>query len=226
MRLHQRSILFVLGGMLLGIAGTGLAQVILGSTIFPDVRHGIYYDEAIGELNQIGIIQGYENGYFGPDDFVTRGQVALLMKRLRDQLMNDLLPSQPLSQSQESSSLAASLTGGDTEDEEEETEQSDDQEEEQVETQTNTVGSIRFTIDAYKVDEDEGVARISVIRTSGNSGAATVEFGVSDGTAEAGNDYEVVSGTIRFSDRETSATFIVRILDDDLQEGNETINVT
>ena len=60
-------------GFLLGIAGTGLASQKFGSSIFADVKSGMYYDEAIGELNSLGIITGYENGNFGPDDFITRG---------------------------------------------------------------------------------------------------------------------------------------------------------
>ncbi len=39
---------------------------------------------AVEEMSRLGFLRGYENGLFGPDDAVTRGQVAILLKRLRD----------------------------------------------------------------------------------------------------------------------------------------------
>ncbi|MBU2260274.1 S-layer homology domain-containing protein [Patescibacteria group bacterium] len=214
-RLFVHSIALVFFGILLGLGGTGLAAVLLGSDVFPDVRNGIYYDEAIGELSAAGIINGYDNGNFGPDDFVTRGQVAVLLQRLRDDLTGQRVAQESTTPS---SSLAASVVSSSTEDTGESTTQTEQEE-------PTSAGSMRFTIDHYSVNENAGMATISVVRTGGKSGAVTVDYTVAEGTAKAGEDYEVVSGTLRFADNETSAILVVRILDDDTVEGDETINI-
>ena len=73
--------------------------------MFSDVRIGTFYDEAVGELHNLGIVQGYDDGRFGPNDYVTRGQIAVLMKRLRDELMGEELAGSQAP----SSTLAASV---------------------------------------------------------------------------------------------------------------------
>ncbi|MBU0766384.1 S-layer homology domain-containing protein [Patescibacteria group bacterium] len=214
-RIFSYSIALVTAGILLGVGGTGTAAIIFGSDVFPDVRTGMYYDDAIGELSSVGIINGYDNGNFGPDDFVTRGQVAVLMQRLRDDMVSQIVAQES---SDSSSSLAASLTGGTEDDEDTDVTTT-------VQAEPTEAGAMRFTIDHYSVDEESGMARISVVRTGGRKGAVTVDYTIAAGTATAGEDYEVVSGTLSFADSETSITFVVRILDDDLEEGDETITV-
>lgn len=55
-------------------------------------------DDAILQLNQLGIIRGYENGTYGPGDPVTRGQFVTLLYRLAlqtsitEELTSDLCP--------------------------------------------------------------------------------------------------------------------------------------
>src|SRR4029077_9902940 len=63
-------------------------------------------------------------------------------------------------------------------------------------------------------------------RTGGTSGAVSVHYATSDGTATAGSDYTAASGTLTFADGEASKTFTVTILDDTAVEGNETVNLT
>ena len=104
-----RSTGLFLTGLLFGVVTTGAVATTLGSSIFSDVEYGSYYDEAVGELNAAGIINGYGNGKFGPNDNVTRGQVVVLMKRLRDELMLYVSPGQK-SASNSSNSLAASAS--------------------------------------------------------------------------------------------------------------------
>jgi len=219
-RLFTYSAALVTAGILLGTGGTSVAAILFGSDVFPDVRSGMYYDDAIGELSAAGIINGYDNGNFGPDDFVTRGQVAVLMMRLRDDMVSQMFAQES---SAPSSSLAASVTGGSQDSTTDDTQTTTTTT--VVQQEPVTAGSIRFTIDHYSVDEDAGMATISVVRTGGRSGTVTVDYTVAEGTAKAGEDYEVTSGTLRFSDNETSAILAVRILDDDTVEGDETINI-
>src|SRR4029077_19523448 len=63
-------------------------------------------------------------------------------------------------------------------------------------------------------------------RTGGTSGAVSVHYATSDGTATAGSDYTAASGTLTFANGETSKTFTVAVTDDTAVEGNETVNLT
>ena len=55
--------------------------------------------------------------------------------------------------------------------------------------------------------------------------AVSVSYATSDGTAEAGSDYESASGTVTFSPGETSQTVAVTINGDDEAEANETFTL-
>lgn len=92
--------------------------------------------------------------------------------------------------------------------------------------QTLNAGLLGFESLGYGVSENGGSATVTVTRTDGSSGTATVDYSTSDGTATAGLDYTASSGTITFADGETSKTFTVPILNDSLIEGAETINLT
>ena len=56
--------------------------------------------------------------------------------------------------------------------------------------------------------------------------ATTVDYATSDGTATAGADYTADSGTLTFEAGETGKTVSVAVLDDDHDEGSETMTFT
>ena len=58
------------------------------------------------------------------------------------------------------------------------------------------------------------------------SETVTVRFATSDGTARAGSDYRATSGWLTFSPRQTEKTVSVPVLDDELDEGSETLTLT
>ncbi|MBP1736837.1 MAG: hypothetical protein H6Q60_718 [Oscillospiraceae bacterium] len=53
---------------------------ITGQT-FSDVAEGTWYDSAVAWAQQNGIVNGYGNGLFGPDDAALREQIAAIMMR-------------------------------------------------------------------------------------------------------------------------------------------------
>jgi len=87
-------------------------------------------------------------------------------------------------------------------------------------------GTVQFSQANYVVDEDAGIATITVTRTGGSDGTVTVDFTTSDGTAIAGQDYVTTSGTLTFLDGETSQTFDVPIIGNTIVDGDRTVNLT
>jgi hypothetical protein len=90
---------------------------------------------------------------------------------------------------------------------------------------TASAGSLGFGSANFSVVENAGSATITVTRTGGSTGAVSVHYATSDGTATAGVDYTSVSGTLNFADGQTSATFAVPIFDDPNPDGSETVNL-
>ena len=52
-----------------------------GAVRFGDVAGGAWYTQAVRWAAGCGVVKGYDNGYFGPDDAVTREQMAAILYR-------------------------------------------------------------------------------------------------------------------------------------------------
>lgn len=83
-----------------------------------------------------------------------------------------------------------------------------------------------FKVATQSVDESAGTATIAVERTGVTTGATSVSYATSDGTAVAGVDYDATSGTLQFAAGETEKTFTVPIIDDTDDEPDETVNLS
>lgn len=83
----------------------------------------------------------------------------------------------------------------------------------------------QFAASAYFVYEGEESALITVRRTGDISSSIAVDYVVSDGIAQRGVDYQAVAGTLHFAPGETNQTLTVKIIDDGLVEGDETIHL-
>lgn len=210
-------------GLTVGIVATSIAAGTLGSDTFNDVQRGSFYDEAIGEMVDLGVIKGYENGNFGPNDYVTRGQIAVMLARFRDEMNGANRSSAPEEEDEEEQE------DGEEEEEEEESSSSRSSSSSSSSVAAVTIppeGAIRFTAKSFTVNETAGAATVSVVRTNGNAGAVSVTYKLTDGTATAGSDYTLAEGAINFAVRETSKTFTIAIGDDTLAEGVETVTLS
>jgi hypothetical protein len=88
-----------------------------------------------------------------------------------------------------------------------------------------TPGTLQFSTPTYSTGEGDGTGTVTVTRTGGSSGATTVSYTVSNGTATAGADYTGAgSGELTFADGETSKNIVIPILEDLLDEADETVN--
>ena len=86
--------------------------------------------------------------------------------------------------------------------------------------------AVRFSNSSYNVNENQGTAAITVTLSTASGQSVSVDYATSDGSATAGADYVVVSDTLTFAPGETSKSFTVTIINDPLDEDNETVNLT
>ena len=94
-------------------------------------------------------------------------------------------------------------------------------------------GTLQFSQGTYSVSENGGTATITVTRTGGTFGAASVQFsnppgGTATGAAScgAGVDYVIPSGTLTWTDGDAgSKTFPVTICNDGVFEAEETLTL-
>lgn len=84
-------------------------------------------------------------------------------------------------------------------------------------------GKISLAFATYGVAEGSPNATVTLTRGSGTAGTVAVNYATSNGTATAGSDYQTATGTVVFNDGQTTASFIVPILQDPTGEANETI---
>lgn len=96
----------------------------------------------------------------------------------------------------------------------------------QCSTVTPPNGDLTFSAAAYSTNEAAGQRTIVVNRTGGSFGAIQVDYATSNGTATAGQDYTATSGTLFFADGEVVKSFNIPILEDTLDENDETVNIT
>jgi len=85
--------------------------------------------------------------------------------------------------------------------------------------------TVQFNVGSYVANEADGKATITITRTSGASGPASVRYAMSDGTAKQKSDYILAFGTLRKAAGETSKSFQVLIVDDVYVEGDESLFV-
>ena len=91
----------------------------------------------------------------------------------------------------------------------------------------STPGIIGFGASSTTVNENVGNATITVQRTGGLAGAASVDYATADGTASDGSDYTAENGTLSWLDGELGAkTFTVAITEETEMDADENFTVT
>ncbi len=199
-------------GAFAGAATTGIASTILGSSIFSDVQSGSFYDSAVGTMYSLGVIKGYNSRTFGPNDYVTRGQLAVMLDRFRTEVVNGNVV-QSSSRSSTSSVSSASSSSSSS-----------------VSSSSSTMSyssyGVRLTQKEYVVAESAGSVKIGVTRTGGAKGTVSVDYATTDGTAVNGTDYTTTKGTLTLLTNETSKTFSISVSNNPIAQGNKNFTIT
>ncbi|MCP5098330.1 MAG: DUF11 domain-containing protein, partial [Chloroflexi bacterium] len=86
--------------------------------------------------------------------------------------------------------------------------------------------TVDFNVDMSAIDEGDGTATVEVTLSNSSNFTVTVNYALSDGTATDGADYSNVPGSLTFAPGETSQSFPVPILEDGIDEVDETIILT
>ncbi|HEY0802275.1 MAG TPA: cellulase family glycosylhydrolase, partial [Steroidobacteraceae bacterium] len=88
-------------------------------------------------------------------------------------------------------------------------------------------GTVGLAASSYTVAQAVGTLAVSVNRSGGSSGAATVHYATSDGTATGGVNYTPASGTLSWSSGDASAkNFSIAIANTPAFSGTKTLTVT
>lgn len=86
-------------------------------------------------------------------------------------------------------------------------------------------GKVQFSSARYIVNDNVENATISLFRTGGNTLPLSVQYATSDATARAGVDYTAVSGTLVFTNGDTSHVFTVPITPNAASNGTKTVTL-
>jgi hypothetical protein len=89
-----------------------------------------------------------------------------------------------------------------------------------------SVPTLQFSATNFTASEGNNFATITVTRAGDTTGASTVRYTTSDGTASERSDYTPAIGTLSFAAGETTKTFDVLLTDDGRTETSETILLT
>ncbi|MEM7113263.1 MAG: Calx-beta domain-containing protein [Chloroflexota bacterium] len=88
------------------------------------------------------------------------------------------------------------------------------------------VPTVVLNTDTYTTTETAVSQTVTALLDTAADVAVSVDYAATDGTAEAGSDYTIVTGTLTFAPGETLQSFDLPILDDALNEATETAIVT
>ena len=93
-------------------------------------------------------------------------------------------------------------------------------------TEEPTATSQLSVADATASEEDDSTIDFVVTLNPASEESVTVDYATANGTASSGSDYTAGSGSITFAAGETSRTITVAIIDDSVEEDDETLTLT
>ena len=86
--------------------------------------------------------------------------------------------------------------------------------------------TVQISGEVIDVDEDAGEAVVTVTLGQPSGREVSVAFATAAETAVAGDDYETITGTLTFAPGETSGEIAISVLDDEMDEADETLALT
>lgn len=91
---------------------------------------------------------------------------------------------------------------------------------------TAAAGSLELARSTYSVEQSTGSVTVTVNRTGGSAGAASVGYGTRSGTAVAGTDFTATSGTLQWADGDAAPkTFLIPVNGTSVFSGTRSFSV-
>lgn len=87
------------------------------------------------------------------------------------------------------------------------------------------IGQFRFDATTYNVNENYGIATITVERLNGSAGVVNIAVSTRNGSATSGTDYTPFNGTLSFADGETRQSFEIPLTNDSRVEKTEYVTL-
>ena len=218
-------------GLILGLTVSQAFAALKGSAIFQDVPASHFANDVIGEMVSLGIMKGVDATHFSPNEPVTRAQMAVLLKRLRDELKSTgALPTSSSSRSVSSSSATqsssntsvASSTSSATS-----SSSTTSSSPTLTTAECSPGGCVHFASREYNIDKNDatGLVTILIARVGGNQGGGTVDYAFNTGTAVIDKDYKPLTGTLTFNSKETSKKIQLQIINNTSDIANRSVNL-
>lgn len=82
-----RSTTFLGLSFLFGIAG---AFAVVSQVEFTDVDYNSWYGDSVNRFAELGILQGYEDETYKPEEYVNRAELAVIFNRFLEKVGGDL----------------------------------------------------------------------------------------------------------------------------------------
>ena len=90
-----------------------------------------------------------------------------------------------------------------------------------VDNELPSAGKIQFTTKAFAFAEAAGIAKVTLTRVGGSTGAVSVAYHTVSGTATSDTDFTATNGIANFASGQVTNTIVVRLNGDALDETNE-----
>lgn len=74
--------------ILLGVAITAIPAAIAATNVFSDISEDDWYYEAVQNLQELGIVEGYEDGTYQAVNNVNRAEMAVMLDRMTETIRN------------------------------------------------------------------------------------------------------------------------------------------
>merc|ERR1719187_1309249 len=179
---------------------------------------GPVYDEGVDE--SVREFEQHRRDYMQIISELRKKHPNLGMAQLESMAQEEIVNRGPKSRAYYRMQATKKMTGGKKKHVEEVVEEV--KEEEEVEKKDSSIISISFDPGHYTVMECVGSFEVTVVREGGDTTATVlVDYKTEDGTANAGGDYVAAEGTLVFLPGETSKSFKLEVIDDDVFEEDE-----
>jgi len=180
---------------------------------------GVRYEEGVDQT--VKDFEQHRRDYMQIISELRKKHPNLAMENLESMAREEIINRGPKSRAFYRIQATRKMTGGGNIMKKAHEEYKEPEKEEEVKKDANII-NVSFDPGHYTVMENVGAFEVTVSRDGGDPNATVlVDYKTEDGTANAGGDYVAAEGTLVFLPGETTKTFKLEVIDDDVFEEDE-----